>query len=177
MRVVGGSLTNQTQYIIHAGEYFATPENAVITTTLGSCVSVCLYDPVAQIGGMNHFVLPEPADKGVVASPGRFGVFSMNLLMKALIMKGASPKRLVAKVFGGGHPTNLNSGAQIAQKNISFAMKFLSEAGIPVLSKDVGGDYGRHVSFDIHTGRTFIKYLKRLAGGRSAEPMPSSISI
>ncbi|MGV8776346.1 chemoreceptor glutamine deamidase CheD, partial [Pseudomonas aeruginosa] len=85
------------------GEYFASGEDLVIVTVLGSCVSVCLRDPLNGIAGMNHFMLPERGLGGDPASPSaRYGSHAMELLINRMLALGASRERLQAKVFGGG---------------------------------------------------------------------------
>ena len=79
------------------GEYFVDSEDLLVMTTLGSCIAACLWDRHAQIGGMNHFMLPEGA-----GDSGRYGSFAMELLINEMMKRGAAKSRMEAKIFGGG---------------------------------------------------------------------------
>lgn len=118
-----------------------------IATLLGSCVAVCLYDPGLHIGGMNHFLLPSHSnskhgDTDIVLS----GDYAMEVLLNALLNKGAQKKRLVAKAFGGG---NIVSSIRMAigDRNADFAREWLEREGIPLTAQDMGGPWSRKVVF------------------------------
>lgn len=141
---------------LYLGDVHATPEPTVVKTLLGSCIAVCLYDPLRGVGGMNHFMLPHSG--GEDGASTRFGVPAMEALVGALIDLGGSPRRFVAKVFGGAHVLDIvESVAGVPQQNIEFARRFLDTGGIPVLAEDVGGYGPRHVHFHTATGRVFLK--------------------
>ncbi len=153
--------TDKAQYTIHIGGVKASREPALIQTVLGSCIAVCLRDPVGCIGGMNHFLLPE--GQGGDQDSTRYGVNAMELLINECMKAGAERNRLVAKVFGGGHV--LSSGAtkdSVPARNIQFIRRFLQTEAIPVVGEDVGGRQARKILFFTDTGRTL---LKRLDGG------------
>ena len=79
------------------GEYYATSDETLIVTVLGSCVSVCLRDPLSNIGGMNHFLLPHDESTNIssVSESARYGVFAMELLINQMLKLGAQKKRKV----------------------------------------------------------------------------------
>lgn len=135
------------------GEYKVESDpNVVLSTILGSCVAVCLRDPVAGLGGMNHFLLPGAAG----ASPGggdatRYGVHLMELLINGLLKKGARRDRLEAKVFGGAK--TIASFSNVGEQNAVFAMQFLKDEGIPVVSASTGGEFGRKLEYWPVSGR------------------------
>jgi chemotaxis receptor (MCP) glutamine deamidase CheD len=141
---------------LYLGDVYAAPEPTLVKTLLGSCIAVCLYDPMRAIGGMNHFMLPRgDAEHGESA---RFGVPAMRALVERLLTIGGARRRLVAKVFGGAHVLDIEeSAAGVPLRNIAFARKFLEAAGIPVLAEDVGGYEPRHVQFHTATGRAFVR--------------------
>ena len=157
---------------IQAGELFATAEPVAITTLLGSCVSVCLYDRSRGVGGMNHFLLPELL-KGVsaVSCPdsclagccARYGTCAMRLLIQRLELLGASRGRLEAKLFGAGRM--MPTGVDIGARNAAFALAHLEKQGIPVRASDLGGNRPRRVAFFPATGRAFVKYARELPAG------------
>jgi chemotaxis protein CheD len=135
------------------GEYKVVNDpNVVLTTVLGSCVAACLRDPVAGVGGMNHFLLPGSAE--AMASGGdatRYGVHLMELLINGLLKQGARRDRLEAKIFGGAK--TIASFSNVGQQNAEFATRFLSDEGIPILSSSTGGDAGRKLEFWPVSGR------------------------
>ena len=141
---------------LHLGDVHVAHEPALVKTLLGSCIAVCLYDPLRRVGGMNHFMLPRGReDDG--ACP-RFGVPAMEALIGALIDLGGSPRRFAAKVFGGAHVLDIEgSAAGVPQQNIAFVRGFLAAGGIPIVAEDVGGNAARHVHFETATGRVFVK--------------------
>lgn len=146
---------------ICAGGVYASQEPMVIKTLLGSCIAVCLFDPLAQIGGMNHFMLPKPSGVGDRNAPLRFGVHAMDYLIQMMLTLGATHHWCVARIFGGGHVLkSAESVPSIPQRNIDFIRKFLTDAGIPVLTEDVGGSHARHVTFQTHTGRAFVRCVE-----------------
>jgi chemotaxis receptor (MCP) glutamine deamidase CheD len=146
---------------IYSGGVHAALQPTVIKTLLGSCIAVCLYDPVRAVGGMNHFLLPRGNGDG--DDTARFGVHAMDRLIGATMKAGGDRRRFVAKVFGGANVLDVKiSVVNVAQRNIDFINTFLEEEGIPVLSKDVGGRYPRHLRFHTETGRAFVKRVRRL---------------
>lgn len=131
------------------GEFKVSSEpTIVLSTILGSCVSVCLFDEAARLGGMNHYLLAEGT--GHDSNTLRYGTHAMELLINALLRKGATRHRLKAKVFGGA---KMNGRfAHIGQANASFAQNFLQAEGIPIAGKDLGGKQARRVNFHPFTG-------------------------
>ena len=91
------------QISIHIGGYHASREPSVIHTVLGSCVAVCLFDPVNRVGGMNHILLPGKADMRHFDVSARYGINAMELLINKMMQLGGSRNRFLAKVFGGAH--------------------------------------------------------------------------
>jgi chemotaxis receptor (MCP) glutamine deamidase CheD len=88
--------------VIHIGGVRAAREPSVLKTVLGSCIAVCLTDPVARIGGMNHFMLPAPGDGSEEPwGAARYGIHAMDLLVGAMLKAGADRLRLQARLFGG----------------------------------------------------------------------------
>jgi len=136
------------------GEYFVhDADDLLLTTVLGSCVSVCLIDRVAHLGGMNHFMLPDGG------SAGRYGVYAMELLINGMMKRGARRERLQAKVFGGGHVMSNFSTIHVGEQNVSFIDQFLASERIPVLSRDVLDIHPRKVCLFPGSGRALVKKL------------------
>ena len=154
---------------INIGGLRASRNPLLLDTVLGSCIATCLYDPVAGIGGMNHFMLPDGADPENPTST-RYGVNAMELLISHLMKLGADRRRFQAKVFGGGHVLKIRESLDgVPQRNIDFARRFLETEQIPVIREDVGGYQPRRVLFHTHTGKVFLKYLGNNEAERTAE--------
>ncbi len=137
------------------GEYFVSTEDILILTTLGSCIAACLWDRVAKVGGMNHFMLPEGS-----GDSGRYGSFAMELLMNELFKMGATRSTLEAKVFGGGQViSSINPKDSVGEKNTSFVLDYLKTERIALVSKDVLDVYARKVCFLPATGKAMVKRI------------------
>ncbi len=147
---------------IQPGEFYATAQDEVIVTVLGSCVSACLLDPVGLVGGMNHFMLPEDRSREAkdVFFAARYGGAAMELLINELLRLGARKDRLVAKVFGGGRV--MKGMGDVGARNIEFVLRFLAQESIPIWSEDLGADYARKVYFFPHTGQVLMRRIDRL---------------
>jgi chemotaxis protein CheD len=148
--------TNLPSLFIHPGQLAASATPRLFATILGTCVSVCLNDPVATVGGINHFLLPYGA--GTSASGARYGNVALERLFQEVLQEGARRERLQAKVFGG-----MNSMHSLALKedlgasNVSFALEWLARHAIPVVAQDVGGDRGRKLLFSSVDGAAWVK--------------------
>lgn len=142
------------------GEYHATAEETIITTVLGSCVSVCLYDPVNSVGGMNHYMLPGDTGKPGDAENGsaRYGTTAMELLLKHVLLLGAERAHLAAKIFGAGRV--MDGVSDVGRKNADFAVRYLTERNIRIVAVDVGDNYPRKICFFPATGQVFVKRIQ-----------------
>jgi chemotaxis protein CheD len=156
---------------ILAGEYFATDDDLAITTLLGSCVSVCLFDRTAGVGGMNHFMLPQAlrgtdttrcGERGRPACgapcSARYGACAMRHLLTHLERLGAKLTRLEAKLFGAGRV--MGRMTDIGAQNAQFALGYLEEHRIPVMAQDLGDSCPRRIVFFPSSGRALVKRLR-----------------
>ena len=139
------------------GDVYCEPGSAVITTILGSCVSVCLWDPVSKLGGVNHYVLPESV-KG--EDNLRYGVAAIEGLRNRMIDFGCRPRQLQAKVFGGAAvlPIGLDA-TTVGERNVEVALRRLQDYRIPIVGRRTGGQYGRVISFYTDTGDAAVREL------------------
>ena len=126
-------------------------------TVLGSCVSACIYDPVRQIGGLNHFLLPDAT--GGNGNNLRYGVHSMELLINGILSAGAVRSRLEAKLFGGSRM--LDDLQDIGARNAEFALGFLSNEKIPCKSQSLRGNCARRIRFWPQSGRAQQLLVRR----------------
>ena len=148
------------KHYLYPGDIFAKPSPHSITTVLGSCIAVCMYDYKLKIGGMNHYLLPFWNGEGL-ASP-RYGNIAIPKLLEKLLSLGSERKNLRAKVFGGGMVLSLKGiSMDIGNRNTIYAMDYLKEMRIPIESHSVGGNQGRRIVFETHTAKVL---MKRLAG-------------
>jgi chemotaxis protein CheD len=139
------------------GEYHVSgQENLAITTLLGSCVAACINDPVARVGGMNHFLLPGEDSSSPMAA--RHGVHLMELLINGLLKLGAARGRLEAKLFGGAR--TMNGLGDYGGANARFAQEFLRREGIAISGGSLGGETGRRIQFWPTTGRVRQKLVR-----------------
>ena len=134
-------------HVIQGEFHVCGGEDVVMTTILGSCVAACMRDPVAGVGGMNHFLLPGAAgDEGM-----RYGVQSMELLVNALLRRGARRDRLEVKLFGGAH---LFDGlSDVGAQNSDFAERFLKDEGLTHAGGSLRGDRARRIQYWPMSGR------------------------
>ncbi len=136
-----------TRVTIMQGETRISDDPSVIlTTVLGSCISACLYDPLAKVGGLNHFLLAEPGSGDTdIRSLQRYGVYAMEVLINAMMAMGAVRSNLKARIYGGA---SLRDGFRdIGATNALFARRFLQDERIALVGEDVGGHGARRVEF------------------------------
>lgn len=158
---------NKNIVTIYPGEFWSSSGPEMISTVLGSCVSIALFDPIAGVGGMNHFMLAKDTNMDIDGNKdkhlGRFGEYAMEMLISDMKKKGAVMSRCTAKVFGGGNIFNTSApeGGKVlvGDANIKFAFNYLEEHGIEVKSSDTGGTLPRKIFFDPTTSKVFLKHI------------------
>jgi chemotaxis protein CheD len=152
--------------VLSPGEYFASREEFVISTLLGSCVAACLWDEANRVIGMNHFLLAHKRYSRYKplchTEAGKYGVHSMELLINGMMKLGARRENLRAKAFGGASmmDTSEDDFFCIGEVNSRFIVEFLNTDGIPLVASDLGGDVGRVIHF---FSDDFSVYFKRMA--------------
>lgn len=144
---------------LHAGHLYVSASPSRVSTILGSCVSVALFDPNAQVGGLNHFLLPVGPEHG--APSPRFGNVAVRWLIESLLSAGANRSRLQAKLFGGASMLSAfrTTSGHLGQKNVAMARAVLLEERIPVVAEDVDGERGRKLIFHSHDGSAWVRSL------------------
>lgn len=159
--------------VLYPGDCYVTNKDEYIGTLLGSCVAVCLYDPVNKVAGMNHFVLPGKVVQTRTKRNARttdeeqkellkYGTRSIENLIAQMEQHGER-KNIVAKIFGGGKVLDYQTTQYgISNMNVRIAKILLEMADIPIVSEDVGGTVARKVVFDVESGRAYCKQLTKV---------------
>jgi len=157
-----GFMTSLPKHLLYPADIFVDKSPHIVSTVLGSCVSVCLYDPMLMQGGINHFILPHWNGNDLATM--KYGNLAIIRVLEELLILGSKYENVVAKVYGGaevlsGTPTNF----QIGKRNAQIAFEILNEFRIPVLISNVGGNNGRKIIFNTYTGEVehnFIRHMK-----------------
>ena len=153
-------------------QYLVVDDGTALVTVLGSCVAACVRDPLLQLGGMNHFMLPE----GQVGdgAPARYGSYAMELLINELLKRGANRRRLEAKVFGGANVLKGFTSNPVGTHNAQFVIDYLAAEQIPVVAEDLRGIHPRKVWFFPQTGRVMVN---RLPHAHDAEVLAAESAV
>lgn len=148
-------------HVIQGEQRISDDPSVVLTTILGSCVAACLRDPIAGIGGMNHFLLPGGDGASQSGLSERHGVHAMELLVNAMLARGAARSRLEAKLFGGAK--TINGRSEVGSLNADFAEAFLRRERIAHVGGCLRGPQGRRIQFWPVSGRArriFLAYTE-----------------
>ena len=137
----------------------------LITYALGSCVGICLFDPVAKIAGLSHIMLPTISDfsnSNMVRE--KFADTAIEILVQKMQSAGAMKVRMRAKIAGGAQMfSNISnvSLAGIGERNVIAVKQELLRLRIPIVAEDTGKNYGRTVSFTSDTGVMNVKSVNK----------------
>ena len=149
------------------GELYVSTHGEMISTVLGSCISVCIRDKKKGIGGMNHFMLPQNNEfssetwgNNPTTSASRYGNWAMEYLINAILKRGGEKKNFEVKVFGGGQM--MAKMTDIGQKNIIFVYQYLAKEKLKVEASDVGDIYARKVLYFPDTGNVKVRRIKNV---------------
>jgi chemotaxis protein CheD len=148
------------RHFLYPGQVFASRDPITISTILGSCAAICLWDRHKRAGGMNHYLLPEgPAD-----GPNRlrYGNNANAELLRQVLALGCETKNLQAKIFGGSSAFSVDLSQSLGTRNVDLAEHFLRTSGIPIVERDVSGKHGRRLVFQLADGITTIKSFEQV---------------
>lgn len=162
-----------TVVTIFPGELYVSSTSEIISTVLGSCISVCLYDLERGVGGMNHFMLPDTSHKAsklytqdlylnmeeFSSESMKYGVTAMDVLIFRMQENGARRSHLIAKVFGGGNVISSLKSPTVGEMNINFAKSYLRTENIPIESESISEKHGRKIFFLSGTKSVFVKKI------------------
>ena len=147
-------------HFLYPGQLFVSREGIEMSTILGSCAAVCLWDRHKKIGGMNHYLLPEGQEDS--ANPYRYGNIANEALLHQLRSMGCEIKDLQGKIFGGSSAFGADPENSLGAQNVKLAEEFLQRYRIPVVMKEVSGKRGRRLTFHADDGTTFLKVFDKV---------------
>lgn len=142
-------------------------DDVIITYALGSCIGISVYDPVAKVGGLLHYMLPDSTldEKKAKDNPAMFADTGIPTLFKACYRLGAEKKRMIVKAVGGASILDDTNFFRIGQKNIMAMRKIFWKNNVMLASEDTGANHNRTVRLEMATGKTFV----RSSGGEMKE--------
>lgn len=153
-------MENYSQHFLYPSNLLVSTEPHLVTTVLGSCVAICLYDPILRFGGINHYMLPLWNGEGL-ASP-KYGNIAIKKLIEQMIVYGSRKISLQAKVFGGGEVIETSiSHFKIGERNITLAKEILEAEKIPILSSSLGGKLGRKIIYNTLLNEIQHKFIEK----------------
>jgi chemotaxis protein CheD len=133
--------------------------DVLVTYALGSCIGVAVYDPVAGVGGLLHFMLPDSSldqDKAREC-PAMFADTGIPMLFKSCYKLGADKKRMIVKVAGGASILDDTNYFRIGQKNITALRKIFWKNNVLIEKEDTGQNHNRTVRLSIADGRVLVR--------------------
>lgn len=149
-----GDHSQKTLVRVYTGDVVTSSTPVTLDAVLGSCVAVCLFDPVLAIGGMNHIQLPAYSSDG---RSTRYGVHAMELLINELMKLGGDRRRFVAKAFGGANVLPVLRSNPVGDENALFVRDYLGREGISLIAERLGGNHALQVRFKTCTGKAMVR--------------------
>jgi chemotaxis protein CheD len=147
---------------VFPGEHYVTDSDEMLVTVLGSCVSACIRDPFAAVGGMNHFMLPESGDcdwNEKASLSMRYGNVAMERLINDILIRGGLRQRLEIKIFGGGNV--MRGTSDIGHRNATFVEAYLAAESLPIAAAHLRGNLPRRIHYFPSSGRVMLLELRR----------------
>jgi len=144
---------------LYPGQVFTASQPLLVSTILGSCIAVCLWDDTTRIAGINHYLLPSDPLRG--HSDLRYGTIAIDRLINEMVSAGAATQRLVAKIVGGASiiGSGGNTRQSIGDQNAAVARQILQKHGIAITAEQTGGPRGRKLLFHTGNGCAFTKEI------------------
>lgn len=147
-------------WIFQGDFYVSSRPDLFLTAVLGSCIAVCIRDPIAGCGGMNHFLLPDidNPDDQYPSQALRYGSYSIERLINAILSRGGRRERLEVKVFGGA---NVMSGmSDIGARNVDFVEHYFANERLPIAAADLRGTFPRKLRYFPTLGAAQVRELR-----------------
>jgi len=129
---------------------------------LGSCIGVCLYDPVTKTGGIAHVMLPELINARGNVNRAKFGDTAVEALLEEILTAGANESGIIAKIAGGAHMFHIpeeRNFMKLGERNAVSVKRALKKCNIPLVAEDTGGQYGRTIILNTTSGCVLIKTI------------------
>jgi chemotaxis protein CheD len=159
--LAGERFLEQREYFLKPGYIYIPSEPTLISTVLGSCVAVSLWDRERRCGGMNHFMYPFVRDPRKATA--KFGNVATRTLIRLLLQAGSRKEHLESQIFGGSHyKENGGEGVNVGKQNVEVARRVLIKNDIPIVSQDVCGTKGRKLVYNSSTNEVVIIRVERL---------------
>ncbi|MDF0606171.1 chemotaxis protein CheD [Neisseriaceae bacterium TC5R-5] len=152
--------THNKEVFLHPGDWHFADKHTRIRTLLGSCVSITLWHPGTQQGGMCHYLLAQRKDQHNDTLSGRYGDEAMLLLLREVLRAQLSLKELKVKLIGGSAVLagiERDQPRDVPSRNIEMARHLTAQLGLSVQAEDLGGNSPRMVLFDLATGDVWVK--------------------
>lgn len=140
----------------------ASAPDKLMTAGLGSCIGICVLDKKSKIAGLAHIMLPSSTQAKSVQNRAKFADTAIEDLLQEMKKQGARTNALVAKIAGGAQMFKFSGESdilKIGERNAIAVKENLKQQGIRLLASDVGGNYGRTITFDAETGELFIRTI------------------
>lgn len=132
------------------------------TLGLGSCVGVCVIDPVKRVGGLAHIMLPAMSEYRDKSNPAKYADTAIAMMLEEMERLYAIKSRMVAKIAGGAQMFRFSGAStimRIGERNVAAVRQELHKHGIPIVAEDTGGSYGRTIEFSCADGSLTIKTI------------------
>ena len=140
----------------------SNPEDTLVSYSLGSCIGLAVYDPVAGVGGLLHYMLPDASinQEKAEKNPAMFANKGIPLLFKQCFKLGADKKRMIVKVAGGSQVMGGGS-FNVGKRNYAVLRKIFWKNGIEIAAENVGGTSNRTIYLQVADGRTSLKIARK----------------
>lgn len=137
----------------------AKGDGMLVTYALGSCIGICLYDPLPKLGALVHIMLPLNLETGRT-HPLKYADTGIRDTLRQMVLRGANKSRITAKIAGGAKMFDVSGSSSlgnIGQRNIESVRIVLKNEGVRLLKEDVGGSVARTLLFDVSNGMGCVR--------------------
>lgn len=139
-------------------------DETLVTFALGSCIGICLYEPILKIGALGHIMLPYSPNPANEKTPDKYADTCIKRMIQTLSQHNCPSNRLRAKIAGGAKMFEVKGDSafgNIGARNIEAVKKVLGEYRVPILAEDTGLNFGRTVYFHVNNGSVEVKSFNR----------------
>jgi chemotaxis protein CheD len=155
-------------FYLKPGEMHIADRPGIVTTVLGSCVAVTMYNSRLKTGAICHSMMPrwmaERDSRGKCDEGFKYVDYSIRYMVDAFRSFGIGPREIEVKLFGGADMFSSDDNDKryisVGRQNIMEALNVMDENGLALRKRDIGGTQSRKLRFYLHTGSVFLKRLK-----------------